>query len=136
MSTTKEILIKSAQLSIGLTLVNIIFSLILSQASFGVLETKQFMGTLGNITLLESMLLFIYGFIGAYSNTERLRWYNKDDNNSVNVRTRIGIWAFPTKRRMEVVDDGDPGKEWRYFTSILCGGIFLIETVALALLTR
>ena len=94
------------------------------------------MGALGNITLLESMLLFVFGFIGAYSNTERLRWYNKDDNNSVNVRTRIGIWAFPTKRRMEVVDDGDPGKEWRYFTSILCGGIFLIETVALALLTR
>jgi hypothetical protein len=116
--------------------VNIIFSLILSQGSFGVLETIQFTETLGNITLLESMLLFIYGLIGAYSNTERLRWYNKDDVNSVNVRTRTGIWAFPTKRRMEVVDEGDLDKEWRYFTSILCGVIFLIETVALVLLTR
>ena len=37
---------------------------------------------------------------------------------------------------MKAVDDGDPGKELRYFTSILCGGIFLIETVALVLLTR
>jgi hypothetical protein len=134
LSIKRNIIIKSIQLTLVLTVVNIIISFILSKAYFGSIETYQITGILGNVTLLESGLLFLYGFIGAYLNTPRLRWDNKDENTSTPVRLKTGHWVIPTKRRMIVVDDNDPSKQGRPFVSILCGAILLAEIVALAIL--
>ena len=126
-------IITSIQLALGINIVNIILSLILSNAYFGRIEINNIKGIIGNITFLESGLLFLYGFIGAYSNTPRLRWDNKDENNSILVRAR-SIFVVPTKRRLEVVDDGNPSKQGRPFISILCGAILLAEIIILAIL--
>ena len=112
---------------------NIILSFVLSNIYFGSIDTNNIIGIIGNITFLESGLLFVYGFIGAYSNTPRLRWDNKDENNSIMVRAR-SIFVVPTKRSMEVVDDGNPSKQGRPFISILCGAILLAEIIILTLL--
>jgi len=132
LSIERIIIIKSIQLMLVLTVVNIIFSFIMSKAYFESIETNTIKEIMGNTLLLESMLLFIYGVICAYSNTPRLRGDNKDENIVVNVRGR-SVMTVPTKRRMVVVDDSEPSKQVRPFVSILCGVMLLAEMVALAI---
>ena len=135
MSTKRNIIIKSIQLALVLTVVNIIVSFILSSTYFGSIVTSQIIGVLGNITLLESGVLFLYGIISAYSYTPRLRWGNEEEYVSTPVRFKGGDWVVATKRRLGLVDDGDPVKQERPYVSLLCGAILLVEIVALALLT-
>ena len=111
-------------------------SLLLSQVLFGGLVTARITGILGNLTLLELMLLFLYGFIVVSLNTTRLRGDSTEEPHPVHVRLKTGDVVVPTKRRMVVVDDSDPKKEGKGFISLLCGVILLAEIVALALLTR
>ncbi|MGD0805538.1 MAG: hypothetical protein ABSA11_15870 [Candidatus Bathyarchaeia archaeon] len=133
MSINRSIIIKSIRLALGIGIINIVLSLILSNAYFGRIEINNITGIIGDITFLESGLLFLYGFIGAYSNNPRLRWNNNDENNSTIVRSR-SILVVPTKRRMELVDDVNPSKQERPFISILCGAILLAEIIVLAIL--
>lgn len=122
-------------MTLVLTVVNIIISIILSNTYFGSIVTNQIIGILGNITLLESGILFLYGIISAYSYTPRLRWDNKEEYDSTPVRFKGGNWVVATKRRLGLVDDDDPAKQVRPYVSLLCGAILLVEIVALALLT-
>jgi hypothetical protein len=133
LSINRSIIIKSIRLALGIGIINIVLSLILSNAYFGRIEINNITGIIGDITFLESGLLFLYGFIGAYSNNPRLRWNNNDENNSTIVRSR-SILVVPTKRRMELVDDVNPSKQERPFISILCGAILLAEIIVLAIL--
>jgi hypothetical protein len=130
-------LIKSAQFSLGITLVNVILSLILSQVFFEGFATGQFIGTLGNITLLESMLLVIYGSIVFWTNTKKLRAEKTYEPYPVYIRAGRWVrWVLPTMRRIVGVDEGDPRKERRGFFFLLCGAFLLAEIIALALVTR
>jgi len=133
LSINRSIIIKSIQLALGINIINVVLSLILSNAYFGRIEINNITGIIGDITFLESGLLFLYGFIGAYSNNPRLRWNNKDENISTIVRSR-SILVVPTIRRMELVDDVNPSKQGRLFISILCGAILLAEIILLAIL--
>lgn len=109
MSINRSIIIKSIQLALGITIVNIIISFILSNVYFGNIETINIKEIFSNIAFLESGLLFLYGFIGAYLDSPRLRWNNTDENTSTLVHGLV----LPTKRRMEVVDDVNTSKQGR-----------------------
>ena len=134
MSIERKIITKSFQLTLVLTIANAIVSYILSLTIFGSIGVSAITGILGNVTILESAILFLYGIIGAYSNAPKLRFDKKDENNPVFVRLKTGDRLVQTKRHMNVVDDGNPSKQARPFIAILCGGILLAEVIILALL--
>ena len=97
----------------------------------------QVIGTLGNIALLESMLLFIYGFIVVRTYTKHLKVENEYEPYPVYVRVLQWVgWRLPTIKRIVGVDEGDPRKERRGYIFLLCGAILFAEIVALALVTR
>jgi hypothetical protein len=141
--TNKQILIKSIRLSIILTIVNVVFSIVLSKVFSGSFEMGQITGYLGNVTLLEVMLLLLYG--SAIDFTSTTKWSsamkllrittkrNEDEEMSV---TRVGKQMKLTKNRMrELEGDKTRSAERRALLYVLCGAILLAEIVALALLS-
>jgi hypothetical protein len=134
LSIKRNIIIKAIQLALGINVVNIIISLLLSYTSIRSIDLNNIKGIFGNITMLESGLFLLYGLIGAYFNSPRLGWDNKDESNPTLVQLRGGKQVTLTKRRMELVDNADPSKQIRPFISLLCGAIFLSEIILLALL--
>jgi hypothetical protein len=131
----KEILIRSAQYSIAITMINVILCIIISLASSGGLEPNQISGNLGNFTLLESVVLFLTGAYVGWANTDRIvASYEGEDPTIARVPDGRGGWfvALISRRRILSRED-DGGKIERAFDFILCGAILFVETVALAL---
>ena len=135
MSIERNIIIKSIQLTLGINVINIILSLILSNAYFGGIDINNIKGIIGNITFLESAILLLYGASDAYSHTPKLRFDPKDENNPVLVRLQTGIKVVQTKRHMTVEDYRDPSTQGKPFISLLCGAFLLAEIIILAILT-
>ncbi len=137
MSNGKRILIKSAQYSIALTILNMIFSLIISQVSSGGLEVNQITGNLGNITLLESVVLFLTGAYVGWPNTASIvDSDNSEDLTVARVPDARGGWFVALIGRRRIVSSEDDGsKIGRAFSFIMCGALLFAEIVALALFT-
>lgn len=148
MVTGKKILIKSAQYSIILTIINVILSLVLSLVFSGGLETNQITGNLGNITLLESVCLFLAAPVSLYNTASKKDSNKGEDNNEgqdnnededytiARVPDGRGIWKVALIGRRRIVpSEGDRSNVGGTFTFILCGAILFIEIVALALIS-
>ena len=149
LSTIKQILIKSARLSVILTIVNVALSLVVSKAFSGSLGPDQVTGSFGNITLLEAMLLLLYG--GAVDLTSSVKWASAFKF----LRLPIGrIHSRPGEeeegssdarggdkdktardRRLESDIERSRGGERRAISYVLSGTILLAETVVLAMLS-
>jgi hypothetical protein len=151
--TGKKILIKSTQYSIILTIINVFLSLVLSQLFNGGLETNLITGNLGNITLLESVCLFLAAPVSLY-NSASTKVSKKDEGSNEGEVSDEGQdneegedytiarvpdgrgWrvALIGRRRIAPIE-GDGSRVGRAFTLILCGAILFIEIVALALIS-
>jgi hypothetical protein len=143
LSTNKQILIKSLQLSLILTIVNVALSIVLSKVFSVGIELGQITGFFGNFTLLEVMTLFLYG--GAVDFTSSVKW------SSALRLLRIPIKAKEEGKKLDTSLGGqsklnkESEREWeteksrsgerRAIVYILSGVILLAEIVALAVLS-
>lgn len=148
MWTGTKILVKSAKYSIILTIINVIISLVVSLIFTGGIETSQITGNLGNITLLESVCLFLAAPVTLYNTATRRDSYrsdgsaegdeNKEDEDYTIARVpngRGGWFVGLIGRRRAVPNEGDRGNVGKALTFVLCGAILFVETVALAFMS-
>jgi hypothetical protein len=122
--------------------VNVVLSFVLSKAFSGNLELGQITASFGNVTLLEAMALFLYG--GAIELTSTVMWSSmmrllriptKHSEEDEMLFTRVGVLTRLIKKSAKDIDKKPRSTEPRAITYILCGGILLVEIVALALLS-
>lgn len=80
MWTGTKILVKSVKYSIILTIINVILSLVVSLIFTGGIEINQLTGNLGNITLLESVCLFLAAPVTLYNTATRKDSYAGEES--------------------------------------------------------
>jgi len=136
--TNKQILIKSIRLTVILNILNLVLSLALSKVFSGGFEIGQITGIFGNITLLETMALFLYGGAIDFSNSVtwssitrilRLPFEAKEDNKKPDYSTHDRINEHEIKKDIEKAQIGQ--KNATVF--VLVGAIFLGEIIILAI---
>lgn len=139
MSNNKQILIKSTRLSIILTIVNVVLGLVLSKVFSGGFELGQVSGSFGNVTLLEAMVLLLYG--GAVDFTSSVKWTSvfrllriptgkKEERSDI----KLGNQAMTSKKIDEIDIEKSRSGERRAISYILSGAILLAEILILAML--
>jgi hypothetical protein len=74
LQTKKQVLLKSLRLMMYFNILNIIFSVVFLIFLIKVMEIKQFLDLFGNLTLIETMLLLLYGGLIDYSHTAK--WFS------------------------------------------------------------
>jgi len=136
--SNRQILIKSFRLSIILNIVNVILSLVLSKVYSGGFETGQISEYVGNITLLETMLMFLYG--GAVDFTSSVKWSSamrflripprhKGDEENIGEHNNLD-----KNRKKELDIEKSRSGERMALVYIICGAILLAELVVLAII--
>jgi hypothetical protein len=141
LSNNKQILIKSTRLAVILTIVNVVLSLALSKVFSGGLEPGQITGWFGNVTLLEAMVLLLYG--GAVDFTSSIKWVSVFRLLRIPARAKeeeetsdstLGNMAKSSKQKDEVDIERSRSGERRAISYVLSGVILISEIVLLALL--
>ena len=141
MSNNKQILIKSTRLAVILTIVNVVLSLALSKVFSGGLEPGQITGWFGNVTLLEAMVLLLYG--GAVDFTSSIKWVSVFRLLRIPARAKeveetsdftLGNKTKNSKQKEEVDIERSRSGETRAIRYVVSGTILISEIVVLALL--
>jgi len=147
--TGTRILIKSARYSIILTIINLILSAVISMIFSGGIETSQIAGNLGNLTLLESVILIFLSAPASLYNTasrqdryegeesdEEVKNKQGDDYTVARLPDGHGGWFVGLiGKRRAVPYEGDNSNVERALTFISWGVMLLLETVVLARIT-
>ena len=142
MSNNKQILIKSTRLAVILTIVNVVLSLALSKVFSGGLELGQISGWFGNVTLLEAMVLLLYG--GAVDFTSSIKWVSVFRLLRIPTRAKeekeksdstLGNKAKRSIHKEEADIERSRSGERKAISYVLSGAILISEIVVLALLS-
>jgi hypothetical protein len=119
LSSIKQILKKSVKLGKYLTIINVILGVVVSKVYSNTLDLSQIMAIFGNFTLIEAMVLFLYG--GAVDITGTAKWFS--------AMKILGI------QKKEWQEGDSRSAENRALVYILCGIFLLIITIIFALLS-
>jgi hypothetical protein len=119
LSNIKQILKKSFKLGIYLTIINVVFSVVVSKVYSNSLDLNQIMAIFGNFTLIEAMALFLYG--GSVDITGTAKWFS--------AMRILGI------QKKEWREGDSRIAEQKALVYFICGIILLVETIILALAT-
>jgi hypothetical protein len=120
LSSIKQILKKSLKLGIYLIIINVVLSIVVSKVYSNSVDSSQIIAIFGNFTLIEAMVLFLYG--GAVDITGTVKWFSA-----------MKILGLQKKEWKEGDSRSAENKALEY---ILCGVILLIITVVFALFSN
>ena len=124
-----------------LTIVNVVFSIVLSKVFSGTLESGQITSYLGNLTLLEAGFMFLYGSAVDFASTERwastlkilrLNTMPNEEKEVNKISSEEQTFAIKSGPK-EVKNIKKRNAETRALTYVLCGVILLAEIVVLTL---